>query len=129
MQSGSVNGCIGIQARVGDDPTYEIAISSAKDLAIMLRCCEAEEENYWSQRQGERLCAAPFYFERVAILSRKAKDYAFEIDICERWKAIADDYGAQPMVKAGTGAKVHKGPRSVAILHRVAKARTLHARE
>lgn len=119
---------LGIQAKVGSTPTYDLAHSERHDIAVMLECCDAEEANYWRQPAGDRLCAAPHYFERVAILCRKAKDYPAEIAICERWKAIAKDYGAQPMVKAGRAAKVHRGPRSVAILDRVKKARALKAK-
>lgn len=116
---------LGIQAKVGDTPTHELASSSHQDLQVMLKCCEAEEANYWKQPAGDRCCAAPFYFERVAILVRKAKDYQTEIAICERWKAIADDYAGQASVRSGMGAKVHLGPRSVAILGRLEKARAL----
>lgn len=106
-------------------PTYEIADTSCNDLEAMMACCNAEEESYWSQRQGERLCAAPFYFERAAILSRKAQAYEAEIEICRRWKEIARDYASQPMVKAGHAAKVHLGPRSKAIKARYVKAKEL----
>ncbi|MFV3305798.1 hypothetical protein ACNFBT_11010 [Pseudomonas sp. NY15181] len=119
---------LGIQAKVGDTPTHELASSSHQDLQVMLKCCEAEETNYWKQPAGRRACAAPFYFERVAILSRKAKDYATEVSICERWKAIADDYAGQSIVRDGMAALVHQGPRSVAILGRMDKARDLLAR-
>lgn len=119
---------LGIQAKVGDTPTHELASSSRHDLQVMLECCEAEEANYWKQPAGQRACAAPFYFERVAILSRKAKDYSTEVAVCERWKAIADDYAGQSIVRDGMAALVHQGPRSVAILGRMDKARDLLAR-
>lgn len=106
-------------------PTYEVADTACNDLEVMTACCNAEEESYWSQRQGERLCAAPFYFERAAILSRKAREYGAEVEICRRWKEIARDYASQPMVKTGNAAKVHLGPRSKAIKARAAKAKEL----
>lgn len=91
----------------------------------MLRRCEIEEASYWRQPKGERACAAPYFFERAAILLRKSKDFAGEIAICERWKAIADDYKKQPLVRAKQAALVHKGPRSAAILARLSKAKEL----
>jgi hypothetical protein len=116
---------MGLQAKVDGLPTYAHADTGKHDLPTMLRCCEAEEANYWKQPTGERLCAAPFYFLRVAILSRKAKDYASEISACERWQAIADDYAAQPMVRNGLAAKNHLGPSSENMKSRLPKARNL----
>lgn len=127
-QQASITEILGVQARVGDTPTYELASSNKHDLSVMLECCDAEEANYWRQPPGERLCAAPYCFQRVAILCRKAKDYRAEIAICERWKAIAKDYGAQPMVRAGRAAKNHKGPGAEDIINRMKKARALLAK-
>ena len=118
-----------MKPEVNGTPTYELAESGKHDLATMRACCAAEADSYWRQPEGERLCAAPYYFERVAILLRKAKDYTGEIDICERWKAIADDYRRQPMVKARQAALVHKGPRAEAILVRLKKAKELLRKE
>lgn len=106
-------------------PAHELAETCKDDLEVMLACCLAEESSYWRQPEGERLCAAPFCFERAAILLRKAKEFSEEVSVCERWKAIANDYKRQPMVKARQAALVHKGPRSEAILARLTKAKEL----
>lgn len=119
---------LGVSATVGGVPTYELADTGKHDLATMLACCDAEESNYWKQPAGERMCAAPYCFERVAMLCRKAKDYQGEIAICKRWKAIAKDYGAQPSVRNGWGAQVHKGAREIALVNRAKKARELMAK-
>lgn len=116
---------LGLQAKVGETPTHDLAESGKNDPGIMKACCEAEAANYWKQPEGARACAAPYYFERLAILHRKAKDYSAEIEICEQWKVIIDDYTSQPMVRAGRAALMHKGPRSEAILGRLKKAREL----
>lgn len=110
-------------AVVDGKPTFAFAITHKQDLAMMLRCCDGEESNYLDQPSGRRLCAAPYYFERAAILSRKANDYAGEVAICERWERIINDYTAQQMVAQGGAAKVHKGPRSIAILARLQKSK------
>lgn len=115
----------GILAQAGGKPTPELAESSKNDIDAMRLCCDAEELNYWSQVEGARICAAPFYFERVAILNRKNKDYTSEISVIDRWKAIIGDYKSQPMVRAGRAALVHKGPRSIAIAARLPKAKDL----
>ncbi|WP_181295179.1 hypothetical protein [Pseudomonas sp. Q2-TVG4-2] len=106
-------------------PTYELAETGKHDLATMLACCAAEADSYWRQPEGERLCAAPYYFERAAILLRKSKDYSGEVAVCERWKAIANDYKRQPIVKARQAALAHEGPRAEAILARLKKAKGL----
>lgn len=116
---------MGILAQVGGKPTFELADSGKNDIEVMRLCCDSEESNYWQQAEGTRISAAPFYFERLAILSRKEKDYAQEIHTIERWKAIISDYKSQSMVKAGRAALVHKGPRSIAITARLPKAKDL----
>ena len=111
----------GLQANVNGTPTYELA-DQKHNLDIMGACAEAEISNYWQQPQGERLSAAPFFFERAAILYRKNKQYEKEIEICEAWIAIMNDYTNQDMERY---AKVHHGPKSKAIYHRLPKAREL----
>ncbi|WP_212809015.1 hypothetical protein [Pseudomonas sp. Seg1] len=116
---------LGLQAKVAGVATYDLAQSGKDDPEIMQACCDAEANNYWSQAEGNRVCAAPFYFERLAILHRKSRNYVGEIAICEQWQTITDDYKSQPIVKRRSAALVHKGPRSVAILARLKKAREL----
>lgn len=110
-----------LQALVNGKPTYHYA-NQKHDLDVMLACVNAEIENYWKQPSGQRLCAAPFYFERAAILYRKAKLYADEIRICETWISIIKDYSNQGNDLA---AKVNLGPSSQGILKRLPKAREL----
>ncbi|MGH8388161.1 MAG: hypothetical protein ACRESJ_22195 [Pseudomonas sp.] len=112
----------GALAQVDGIPTHELA-DQKYDIEAMLQCCYAEEASYWAQEEGSRLCAKPFFFERVAILSRKAKDFAQEVAICERWVSIISDYKSQPMVKKKRAALAHKGPRSIAIIARLKVAR------
>lgn len=111
----------GLQANVNGTPTYEL-VDQKHNLDVMVACAEAEISNYWQQPQGERLSAAPFFFERAAILYRKNKQYEKEIEICEAWIAIMNDYTNQDMERY---AKVHLGPKSKAIYHRLPKAREL----
>lgn len=79
--------------------TYEIAHEKKHDLKVMLKCCEAELEKF----RMTNLAPAPYYFERVAILARKAKDYDLEIQICERYIEVMDlIYGDKRVgIKAG----------------------------
>lgn len=75
---------------------------------------------------GSGVAAAPFYFERVAILLRKAKDYEGEISVCEGYiEAVNAFYATQVPASAED---VRLGPRYAAIQHRLGKARTLARR-
>ena len=38
------------------------------------------------------LVPAPYYFERVAILSRKEKDYQQEVAYCEKYIVLVEDF-------------------------------------
>lgn len=113
---------MGALANIEGVPTTEFA-GDKNDLGTMMQCVDAEERNYWGQPSGGRISAAPFYFERAAILLKKQKDHAGEIRTCERWVAIAEDYKSQAHVIAGLAALVHKGPRSIAIYERLKKAK------
>lgn len=113
---------MGALANISGVPTTEFA-SDKDNLSAMVQCAAAEERNYWGQAPGSRLCAAPFYFERAAVLFKKNKNLLGEISACERWVAIAEDYKGQASVKSGLFARVHDGPRSLAIYKRLRKAK------
>ena len=55
--------------------TWELAESKKDDLEAMKKCCYTELATY--EKIG--LVPAPYYFERVAILARKVKDFREEI--------------------------------------------------
>lgn len=118
----------GALAEVDGQPTYML-MHMKGDLTVMQACMRAEIENYWRQPEGRRLSAAPSFFERVAILQRKARNYEAEIAACEEWLKIVDDYKNQDAVKNGTGAKVWMGARSRKIVDRLPKARELLQRQ
>jgi len=108
-------------AEVDGKPTSSFA-AQKNDLETMLSCCDAEESTYWRQAPGSRISAAPFFFERAAIILSKRKQYADVVTICNRWVAIADDYRNQPMVFNGSAAQCHLGPRARAIEKQRARA-------
>lgn len=118
----------GALAEVDGKPTY--ALSHMKDdLDVMAACVRAETNNYWGQPAGHRITAAPFFFLRVAILQRKAKNYDEEIGVCESWMAIVEDYKNQDFVRKGTGAKVWLGSTSRKIEERMPKAKEMLKRQ
>lgn len=101
--------------------TWEYAETHKDDIEHMKRCCDAELKTMASAG----LVSAPFYFERVAILSRKQKNYRQEVEYCERYiKAVEEFYQASGHEGH---ADVRKGPRYQAILARLPKAKELLA--
>lgn len=100
-------------------PTYEHAVENKDDLDAILRCCDAELETM--ARTG--FVAAPFYFERAAILFRKSKRYAEEVKICSRYLAAVNKHYKSPSNQELCD--VRKGPRFQAIKSRLTKARVL----
>jgi hypothetical protein len=59
------------------------------------------------------LVAAPFYFERVAILARKEKKYSLEIEIIEKYISSIRQFYNENGLQLGEG--VMAGPRYKAI--------------
>ena len=103
--------------------TRELAEENKNDLKTMKRCCDAELKTM--DKAG--LVPAPYYFERVAILSRKSKDYRQEIFYCEQYIEKVESFYS----KNGTEgmADVRKGPRFKAIVKRLPKAKELYAKQ
>ncbi len=102
--------------------TWEHADQNKHDIEYMKRCCDAELKTM----ESAGLVAAPYYFERVAILSRKAKNYRQELYYCEEYVRLVeeyyDNYGTDGL------ADVRKGPSFKAIAARIPKARKLMAK-
>ena len=99
---------------------YNYAKEKKDDLNYMKKCCDIELD----QLKSIKLAPAPYYFERVAILSRKIKDYQQEIHYCESYIKTVEDY----FNKYGTKgiADVRMGPRYQAIVKRLPKAKELY---
>jgi hypothetical protein len=101
--------------------TWEYAESHKDDIEYMKRCCDAELQ----AMMAAGTVAAPFYFERVAILSRKQKNYRQEVEYCERYIQVVEEFYRVPGHERY--ADVRKGPRYKAILKRLPKAKELLA--
>jgi hypothetical protein len=127
--------------------TWEYAEKKKHDLEYMKKCCGAELKTM--EKAG--LVPAPYYVERVAILSRKAKNYQQEVDYCEFYINAVEKYYENPpppepslgTVLYGTyrelgididemdevpAADIRKGPRYQAIVKRLPKAKQLLAK-
>ncbi len=106
---------------VEDKQTWEYAESHKDDIEYMKRCCDAELRAMMTAG----IVAAPFYFERVAILSRKQKNYHQEVEYSERYIQAVEGFYRMPGHERY--ADVRKGPRYKAVLKRLLKAKELLA--
>lgn len=104
---------------------YEMSHTYRDDLPVMIDCCMQEELDFWGSPEGSRRIPRPIFFQRVAILQRKAKNYAAEVETCERWLKIAESYSNQAFVKAGGGYGFDTTKPHLDILKRLDKARLL----
>ncbi len=102
--------------------TWELAESKKDDLETMKKCCDTELATY--EKVG--LVPAPYYFERVAILARKAKNFREEVAWCEKYIVVVADYYRRNNIPENEGVKM--GPRYQAIAKRLPKARLLLAK-
>lgn len=99
--------------------TWELAEDKKHELSTMIECCDAELATY--RKTG--MVPAPFYFERVAILSRKEKIYSQEVKYCEKYIEIVEEYYNKNRISQNEGVKM--GPRYKAIVKRLSKAKEL----
>lgn len=104
---------------VGAKQTWEDSEEKKHDLEHMKKCCNAELKTM--EKSG--LVPAPYYFERVAILSRKEKNYRQEIEYCELYINTVENFYKKHGIK--NKADVRKGPRFLAIVKRLPKAKEL----
>lgn len=104
---------------VGGKQTWESTEEQKHDIEFMKKCCDAELRTM--DKAG--VLPAPYYFQRVAILSRKQKNYKQEVEYCERYIRAADDFYR----KHGTVgvADLRLGHRYQAILKRLPRAKEL----
>ncbi|PHQ56197.1 MAG: hypothetical protein COA30_05110 [Sulfurimonas sp.] len=107
---------------VNGKPTYEYVESEKNNLEIMKKCCEAEIKTL----EIAGIVPAPYYFERVAIILRKEKNYKQEIEYCSSYISIINKYYSN--IHNSNIADVRKGPRYQSIVKRLKKAKTLEAK-
>ena len=96
--------------------TWELAEDKKHDLSYMKKCCDAELNTM--DKAG--MVPAPYYFERVAILSRKEKNYAQEVAYCQKYIEVVERFYEANGTEGY--ADVRKGPRYKAIVKRLPKA-------
>lgn len=108
---------------VNGKQTWEFVEEKKDDIETMKRCCDAELKTM--DQAG--LAPAPYYFERVAILSRKEKNYEQEIFYCEQYIEKVEAFYSKNSTEGM--ADVRKGPRYQAIVKRLAKAIELYEKQ
>lgn len=97
------------------------SLQKEDDLEAMKYCCAAE----FKTMEKAGLVPAPYYFERVATLSRKHKNYQQEIYYCEQYIEKVESRYANNETEGGVD--VRKGPRFKAIVKWLPKAKELYA--
>ena len=103
--------------------TWELAEDKKHELSTMIKCCDAELATY--RKTG--FVPAPYYFERVAILSRKEKIYSQEVKYCEKYIEVVEEYYNKNSIQQNEGVKM--GPRYKAIVKRLSKAKELFPKQ
>ncbi len=99
--------------------TWEYAEEKKHDIEYMKKCCDAEIKTMYTAG----LVPAPYYFERVAILSRKEKNFEQEVAYCEKYIEVVENYYRENGTEGI--ADVRKGPNFQAIAKRLPKAKEL----
>ncbi len=99
--------------------TWHLANNKKHDIEVMEKCCDAELATY--EKIG--LVPAPYYFERVAILARKLKNFEQEVAYCEKYIAVVEDYYRKNNTPDTESVKL--GPRYQAVVKRLPRARLL----
>lgn len=89
------------------------------DIDAMKKSCALELH----QSKLRQIAPAPYWFERVAVLSRKSKNYAQEIVYCEAYLQAVSELYTGGRINHATG--VVMGPTHLAIENRLAQARRL----
>jgi hypothetical protein len=108
---------------VNGKQTWEYADSHKDDLDYMKKCCDAELD----VMDEADIPPSPYYFERVAILSRKIGDYAQEVAYCEKYISVVKKIYKRIGTK--NVADIRKGPRYKSIVKRLPKAKELLAKK
>ena len=67
---------------VNGKQTFDCIKEGKNDINVMMDCCRAE------LRQHEAVGAAPYYFDRAAMLFNKAKQYELTVKICEVYLSL-----------------------------------------
>ncbi|MBD5646914.1 MAG: hypothetical protein HDQ89_04610 [Desulfovibrio sp.] len=112
-------------AKVKGIPTFELINVYKNNIHMMLKACRAELVNMVTNL----LAPAPYYFERVAILARKSKNYELEIFICNMLIRAYDLYiKARIRYSLDTLLDPRKSPRYEKIVNRLPKAIDLYNR-
>lgn len=109
------------QINVDGVADYDLAETAKDNLPVMLEICKKHLDNL--EKNG--IEPAPFYFERAAILARKAGYYQLEVDICETYLQYMEWY-IEAHEKHGLELFTNpRGARYIKIRDRLPKAKLL----
>ena len=106
-----------------ENSSTELDHSHDHDLQEMVRRCR--EDIQASEDSG--IMPSPKYFEQVAILSRKEKNYQNEIAICEMYIELINQYAAKNNITE-TEATYQVRPKCAPFVKRLQNAKTFSAK-
>lgn len=101
----------------------EKAEEKKHDIEYMKKCCQLE----FQKMKEKNEVPAPFCFERVAILSKKDKNYEQEVRYCEDYIKAVDDFYANN--KDSNVADVRKSTKYHSLVKRMEKAKSLISKD
>ena len=113
---------LGMHTAIGNQKT-ELDKSNDHDLHEMVRRCR--EDIQASEDSG--IMPSPRYFEQVAILSRKEKNYKNEIAICEMYIELINDYAAKHKITKDEAA-YQVLPKCAPFVKRIQNAKIMSAK-
>lgn len=101
----------------------EKAEEKKHDIEYMKKCCQLELQKMKEKNE----VPAPFYFDRVAILSKKDKNYVQEVRYCEDYIKAVDEFYANN--KDSNVADVRKSTKYHSLVKRMEKAKSLISKD
>lgn len=103
--------------------TAELDANDDHDIHVMVeRCCD-EIQAF----EDEGIMPSPKYFEQVAILSRKEKNYENEVTICELYIDLVNQYAAKNKI-TNAEMSVKLLPKCAPFVKRVNNARIMSSK-
>jgi len=108
---------------VNEYQTTELNSANHHDIYEIVKCCREKIQSF----EDTRIVPSPRYFEQVAVLSRKEKNYDKEIAICEIYIELINQYAARNNI---TDAKVSTEllPKCAPFVKRLQNAKTMSAK-
>ncbi len=108
---------------VNGNQTIELDSSNHHDIHEMVKYCREEIQAF----EDSGIMPSPRYFEQVAILSRREKNYENEVAICELYIELINQYAAKNKI-TDAEVSVQLLPKCAPFVKRVHNAKIMSAK-